>query len=464
MKNSMKKTRTNKIELLILPISYTEPVKAFAQFAGESAAMFIDSAGRDKNSETNRYSYIAVSPFKIIKSSESNPFDELEKELRDFTVSSVNAPVPFVGGAVGFMSYELGIHLEKLPESKREDLGIPDMFFGFYDVITAFDVIEKKSWIISSGFPEKNHNLRSDRAKQRADWLADKILNSSELLPYEINFKADWQEETGKLKHKENIKKTIDYIYAGDIFQANITHRFISKIPSDISRFDIYRKLREINPAPFAAYIYLGEKRSILSASPERFLSLDENGTVETRPIKGTRPRGKTKDEDKKLALELVKSDKDKSENLMIVDLMRNDLSRVCKIGSVKTPELFRLESYETVHHLVSVVKGQLLDDKAPVDLLRATFAGGSITGAPKIRAMEIINELETSRRGVYCGSIMWIGFDKAMDSSIVIRTMVTSNDTIVAQAGGGITAESDPEMEYNESVDKVKALLEVLE
>ncbi|MCK5295658.1 MAG: chorismate-binding protein, partial [Alphaproteobacteria bacterium] len=154
----------------------------------------------------------------------------------------------------------------------------------------------------------------------------------------------------------------------------------------------------------------------------------------------------------------------DKSENLMIVDLMRNDLSRVCKIGSVKTPELFRLESYETVHHLVSVVKGQLLDDKAPVDLLRATFAGGSITGAPKIRAMEIINELETSRRGVYCGSIMWIGFDKAMDSSIVIRTMVTSNDTIVAQAGGGITAESDPEMEYNESVDKVKALLEVLE
>jgi para-aminobenzoate synthetase component 1 len=235
-------------------------------------------------------------------------------------------------------------------------------------------------------------------------------------------------------------------------------------MPRGLDPFMLYRRLRSLSPAPFAAFISASDGTTILSASPERFLSLDPEGLVVTRPIKGTRPRGRTPGEDKALANELSLSEKDQAENLMIVDLMRNDLSRVCRLGSVEVSELATLESFANVHHLVSEVRGTLFPNLGPVDLLRATFPGGSITGAPKIRAMEIINELEPARRGPYCGAIAWIGFDGAMDSSIVIRTLVIKDGQVAAQAGGGIVADSDPAAEYDESMDKVWALLQSLD
>jgi para-aminobenzoate synthetase component I len=257
------------------------------------------------------------------------------------------------------------------------------------------------------------------------------------------------------------VARVREYIVAGDIFQANLSQRF--QAPLAQSPFDLYGKLRQRNPAPFAAYLDFGEV-VVLSASPERFLLLEENGRqVETRPIKGTRPRGLGPMHDAALGRALAESEKDRAENVMIVDLLRNDLSRVCRPGTVRVPELFALEQHPTVHHLVSTVVGELEPGADAVALLRATFPGGSITGAPKVRAMEIIAELEPTRRGIYCGSVGYLSTSGAMDTSIVIRTYVALEGQVYFQAGGGIVADSDPELEYRETLDKARALIETL-
>jgi para-aminobenzoate synthetase component 1 len=267
--------------------------------------------------------------------------------------------------------------------------------------------------------------------------------------------------DLAQAQFKSAIGRTIDYIEAGDIYQANITQRFRAKLPGAFDRLALYEALRSRNPATFAAYVDFGDT-ALLSSSPERFLKL-EGRQVETRPIKGTRPRGRSPAEDSALAAELLASAKDRAENLMIVDLLRNDISRVCDVGSVKVPVLYGLESYATVHHLVSVVTGQLGADRNALDLLRACFPGGSVTGAPKIRAMEIIAELEPTARGPYCGSIGYISADGNMDSNIVIRTYCIQRDELTFQVGGGIVADSGPQAEYEESLAKAKALIEVL-
>jgi para-aminobenzoate synthetase component 1 len=262
------------------------------------------------------------------------------------------------------------------------------------------------------------------------------------------------------------IRRTIDYIEAGDIYQANITQRFQAPLPAEfhgsgLERLALYRALRERNPATFAAFLDFG-RTAILSSSPERFLKLVDGG-IETRPIKGTRPRADDAAADAALARELLASEKDRAENLMIVDLLRNDLGRTAKLGSVKVPVLFGLESYATVHHLVSVVTAELEAGRDAVDLLRLAFPGGSVTGAPKIRAMEIIAELEPTARGPYCGAIGYLSADGAMDTNIVIRTCLIDGDRISFQVGGGIVADSDPEAEWQESLTKARALIETL-
>jgi para-aminobenzoate synthetase component 1 len=256
------------------------------------------------------------------------------------------------------------------------------------------------------------------------------------------------------------VARVRDYIIAGDIFQANLSQRL--EAPLTESPWSLYRRLRSINPAPFAAYLEFGDV-SVVSASPERFLGLSEDGHVEARPIKGTRPRGVGPEHDAHLGQALRESEKDRAENLMIVDLLRNDLSRVCTPGTVRVPELFSLEHYSTVHHLVSTVVGQLEPGADAVALLGATFPGGSITGAPKVRAMEIIAELEPSRRGVYCGAIGYLSPTGALDTSIVIRTYLALGDRVFFSVGGGVVADSDPEAEYRETLDKAKALIAAL-
>ncbi|KJS44368.1 MAG: aminobenzoate synthetase, partial [Rhodospirillaceae bacterium BRH_c57] len=274
---------------------------------------------------------------------------------------------------------------------------------------------------------------------------------------------APWTAEQDPADAEARIRAAIAFILAGDIFQANVTQRFLATLPTGLDAFTLYRRLRTLSPAPFAACASFGGAH-LLSASPERFLRIEPGGRVETRPIKGTRPRGATPAEDAALAAELLASDKDRAENLMIVDLMRNDLARVCRVGSVAVPVLNGLETFASVHHLVSVVEGVLEDGRGPVDLLRAAFPGGSITGAPKIRAMEIINGLEPARRGLYCGTLFRLGGDGAFDSSILIRSLVVGRmGRVAAQAGGGITADSDPAAEVAEAKVKAAPLLAAL-
>ena len=456
----MVRARGNEIEMTdwpyIIPLTYRDPLEAFAAFAGDTVSVFLDSAAEAGG--RGRYAYIATDPYRVITAAESgDPFADLEGALRSVRIRNDPRIPPFQGGAAGFLGYELGRHLEQLPDPKG-GLDIPDMVLGLFDTVAAFDTLTGKAWVIAQDIAD-DRPAKADRAKA----MAKRIDGARPLGPVDWSAIGHWTADLSRAEYESMVSRVIEYIHAGDIFQANVTQRLLADLPSGLTPFMLYRRLRALSPAPFGAYLGLGDT-SILSASPERFLSLDAEGYAVTRPIKGTRPRGSTPDDDKALARELMDSEKDQAENLMIVDLLRNDLSRVCRLGSVGVTELAGLESFANVHHLVSEVRGTLFPHLGPVDLLRATFPGGSITGAPKIRAMEIINELESVRRGPYCGAIAWIGFDGAMDSSIVIRTLVVRGGRVAAQAGGGIVADSQPSAEFDETMDKAWPLLQSLD
>jgi len=319
-----------------------------------------------------------------------------------------------------------------------------------------------RAWIFSSGYPLMTTDAREGRAKKRCEWL----LNELKTIPilaktFSICDEIQIQTNFSKESYQSAVKKVKNFILEGDIFEANISQRFMLQLSKKVEAFNLFRRLYEMNPAPFSAYLFFGDT-VLVSASPERFLKLTGD-QIETRPIKGTRRRGKSQEEDLQIANELIASEKDQAENVMIVDLLRNDLSRVCEDHSVKVPKLCGLESYTTVHHLVSVVTGKLQAQYNAVDLLKAAFPGGSITGAPKIRAMEIIAEIEPTKRGPYCGSIGYIGFNGDMDTSIIIRTYAIKNNVVTFQAGGAIVVDSDPLLEYEETLTKVKALRSAL-
>jgi para-aminobenzoate synthetase component 1 len=405
---------------------------------------------------------------------------------RDWATPPVAGLPPFQGGAAGYIGYDYGAVLERVPPTRYDDLAVPDVVLGLYDWVIAWDHLDRDAWLISTGLPTGSGQDR--RARERAEAVTDRVRQAGRAagdggwlpppcpparLPrgpaapsYPVT-SLDAAEAIGlrsTFTHRgylDAVARVREYIIAGDIFQANLSQRF--QAPLREPPFELYRRLRRRNPAPFAAYLDFGEL-TILSASPERFLRLEEDGTVETRPIKGTRPRGLGPMHDAALGRALAESEKDRAENVMIVDLLRNDLSRVCRPGSVRVPELFALEQHPTVHHLVSTVVGKLEQDADAVDLVRAAFPGGSITGAPKVRAMEIIAELEPTRRGVYCGSVGYLSRTGVMDTSIVIRTFVALEGEVYFQAGGGIVADSDPELEYRETLDKAGGLIGALE
>jgi len=352
-----------------------------------------------------------------------SPFEVLRELLRE------RAGRP--GAAVGYLAYELKRFVEDVPSAAVDDLGLPECHLCFYDRVTRFD---PRPAATGHAVPPRHSPLDDAEAPPS-------------------NFDPD--------AYKRAVQRVRDYIVAGDVYQVNLSQRFSLPLAGD--PFDAYLRLRGRNPAPFAAYISMPEAR-VLSASPERFLSFDPaTRRVQTRPIKGTRPRGRTPGEDEGLAAELLASAKDRAENVMIVDLERNDLGRVAVIGSVRVTELAAPETLPTVFHLTSTVEATLRDDRDLVDLLLAAFPGGSITGAPKIRAMEIIDELEPMARGVYTGAIGYIGFDGRMDLNIAIRTIVVKGGMAYFQAGGGIVADSDPEMEYQETLHKAWALADAV-
>ena len=452
-------------------IDYRDPVALFAAFANDRYAALLDSALLSP--QRGRYAFIAAEPFRVLTSkdgaialdgerSAGDPFDVLRRELARHALQPAAGLPPFQGGAVGYFGYELAQHLERVPLARSDDRQFPDLALGFHDAVVSFDHRERRAWIVSSGLPEADPVRRRERAMERLDAISARLAATSPLTrPSAPSASPAIASNFTRADYEAAVRRVVDYILAGDIFQANLSQRFTAPLPAGMTAFDLYRRLRGLNPAPFAAFLKLDDL-AVASASPERFIQL-RDGLVETCPIKGTRPRGATPAEDRVLADELLASEKDRAENVMIVDLLRNDLSRVCQDGSVEVPRLCALESFATVHHLVSTITGALRPGMTAVDLLAAGFPGGSITGAPKIRAMEIIAELEPTRRGPYCGSIGYLGFDGGMDTSIVIRTYAVKDGVVTFQAGGGIVADSDPAAEYEETMDKARALIAAL-
>ncbi len=462
------------LPVLSLEIPYSDPLALCALLADEPWLAFLDSSA--SGDPRAQWSYLAIDPFRILLADEKQAwvdgapvcgtsFDVLERELASYACDGPpdDLPAPFRGGAIGFLGYELGRHLERLPAAQPKTAPAPDMAMGFYDTVVAFNHQQQRAFILSSGVSEQDEAARPAHARQRAEALRARLSPATEKPEPDWNICAHFQPDQTRAEVEAAITQVMAYIHAGDIFQANLTQQMRAPMPDGLSNFALYLRLRTLSPAPFAAFLRCGPDLCIMSASPERFIRLTPDRLLETRPIKGTRPRGKTAEQDKALASELESSAKDRAENLMIVDLMRNDLSRVSEIGSVKVPVLNGLEQFSSVHHLVSVVEGRLKAGLGPVDVLRATFPGGSITGAPKIRAQEIIRELEPFPRGAYCGSIAWIGFDGAMDSSIVIRTITRTGNMLLTHAGGGIVADSDPTAEYEESMVKLAPMLHAL-
>lgn len=453
-------------------IAWRHPAEAFARWAEDRHAAWLDSAA--PSHAHSRHSYLGVSPFQVIETIDGttringqavpgDPFAVLARELRRWHVPPGAMPAPFGGGAIGFLGYELGRHLERLPQRHANGLAMPEMVMGFYDLVLIFDHQDRRAWIVSSGFPAESAPTRQRRAAQRMETVLRRLRAPPPPATPALRQQVVWRPDLSRSDYERQVARILEYIRAGDIFQANLTMRHVARRPAGLSAGAIHAAFRARSPAPYAACLQCGPGLGLASASPERFLRLDPAGQIETHPIKGTRPRGADPAADSGLRAELAGSEKDRAENLMIVDLMRNDLGRVARIGSVAVPSLCQVESFASVHHLVSSVTARLRPGLGPVDLLRATFPAGSVTGAPKIRAMEIIDEVEAARRGPYCGAIAWIGFDGAMDSSVVIRTLVVTPESVVAQAGGGIVADSDPAAEYEEMMVKVRPLLATL-
>lgn len=423
------------------------------------------------------YSFLGWDPFLVLESKNGrlrltgpqgtrefsgNPFAVLRDLLERYRLPHEESLPPLAGGVVGYFGYDLCHHLERLPRTSKDDLGRPDCWLGFYDRVLAYDHRHGILLALSSGLPAATANSRRKRAEARLK-EACALLDGPGVQPEEAALAtspplltSDFTPEA----YLKAVRRARDYIFAGDIFQVNLSQRFSAPLP--LAPFALYRRLRQINPAPFAAYLHL-PGLIVASSSPERFLAL-RGRQVQTRPIKGTRPRGTDPMADQRNKRELWTSAKDRAELAMIVDLERNDLGRVCQIGSVKVHRLYCLEKYATVFHLVATVVGTLAPGRDFVDCLTAAFPGGSITGAPKIRAMEIIDELEPVQRGVYTGSIGYISFSgQAADLNIAIRTMVIADNTVYFHAGGGIVTDSVPELEYEETLAKAKALMEAV-
>ncbi len=489
-----------------------DPERCCEHFAGLPFRLFLDSASRDPR--LGRYSFLGADPALIIRSKgavteridrdgvrTTLPTDALTSAralLAPYQVGAVPGLPPFQGGAAGYIAYDWGLTLERLPAPRYDDLALDEVVLGIYDCIVAWDHSNGKAWIISTGIPETDPQERARVARLRAAAVRERLrvgpattraqgavasggnestsasraaasaptTAGSASAPSHLVDGGWWDPKLAirssftRLDYLAAVQRVRDYIYAGDIFQTNLSQRFDAPLTEE--PWALYQRLRRRNAAPFAAYMEVPDA-AILSASPERFLRIDPGGYVETRPIKGTRPRGLGPEHDAALGHALTESEKDRAENLMIVDLMRNDLSRVCAPGTVRVPELFALERYATVHHLVSTVVGQLAPGTDALDLVRAAFPGGSITGAPKLRAMEIIAELEPSHRGVYCGSMGYWSVTGDLDTSIAIRTAVARGGRVYFSAGGGIVADSVPEQEYRETLDKARGIIDAL-
>ncbi len=494
---------------------YGKGFALFELFSDERHAFFLDSSLYEN--QRGRHSFIGFDPFEVFQREGKTTLVSLKERFSIFSLYQREEFTPLSCGIVGFLGYEYGLYQENIALKSKEGLGLPEVMFGFYDCILTVDHRDKKLYVTSSGLPEHKEAARQKRARERLDYIVEKInlmdrdskISESSEVPaptrvskFGSNFSRRPSENEIFVQNKERdekntggvhmyvedffescnagrdekivlreppreeycrvVDKALDYIAQGDIYQVNLSQRFSFDLNGrDVDARQIYQSLRELSPSSFASY-FDGGAFQIMSSSPERFVQVQKN-VARARPMKGTRPRGRDANQDEKLKKEIVNSAKDKAELLMITDLLRNDLGRVCEYGSVRVKEMRVIEEYTTVFQATSTVQGVLRENKDCFDVLEVCFPGGSITGCPKIRAMEIIEELEPFRRGVYTGSLGYISFSGDMDFNILIRTLLAYQGKLYFHVGGGIVADSTPEGEYEETLVKAKAIKECL-
>ena len=453
-----------------------DPMTLLASLAPLPRLALLD--GASDPSDLGRFSFLSADPVASLDAT-ATEWPQVRQTIRrtlrpDFPHDP--ALPPFQGGWLGWLSYELGTAFDRMPRATLDSSTVPEVALALYDWVVAWDHQAGKAWLVSTGMDARGV-IDRDRAERRAAEVLRWIRGVPDLpsppgrvcaaalagtpITAFANAPAGLTGDFSPASYRAAVQTIVEHIFAGDLFQANLSQRFTAPFTGD--PLALYQAMRRHAMAPMAAYLSHDQHR-ILSVSPELFLRHSPaSREVETRPIKGTRPRGVDAAADAALALDLLASEKDRAENVMIVDLLRNDLSRVCEPGSVRVPALCRLDSHATVHHLVSIVTGQLRSSQDALDLLAATFPGGSITGAPKLRAMERLAELEPVARGVYCGAIGWIGCDGGLELNIAIRTITLAGGMAALHAGGGITARSDPDEEYRETLDKARALITAL-
>lgn len=462
-----------------LPWNITSPVTAYERIASGPYSFLLESVKQSGN--TARYSFVGTDPFMILKAKgprveinyggksetvQDLPFAVLRNVLVELSTSKMDGLPPFFGGAVGLFSYDLVRFFEKLPRHAIDDLHCPDLFLMFVDTVIAFDHEDKSIQIIYT--PPQNQVLNTDRKTllekglSKIERIEKRLTDPFQPVPLKRGPRRDVQPESNltKAQYTKMVRRCKEYIAAGDIYQANLSQRF--SVPFHGDPWSLYKVLRRINPAPFAGFLQMGDLQ-LVSASPERLIRL-QAGILETRPIAGTRPRGGNLREDQEKRVDLLSSEKERAEHLMLVDLERNDLGKVCRYGTVRVDEFMVTEQYSHVIHIVSNIRGELSSGQHSLDVIRAVFPGGTITGVPKVRCMEIIEELEPAVRGPYTGSFGYINLSGELDLNLIIRTFVIKNNRAYVQVGGGIVADSEPEYEYQETLYKAEALLKALE
>jgi anthranilate/para-aminobenzoate synthase component I len=458
--------------------STTTPAAAYERIATGPYSFLLESVKGSK--ATARYSFVGTEPFLVLKTKgrraeihrqgppqviQESPITILKHLLDEFLIPKTEGLPAFAGGAVGFFSYDIVRFFEKLPRFALDDLGCPDLLFMFTDTVIAFDHEQRTIQIIYT--PPKSHILNMDRKTLFEKGLLnivrieEKLTGSFQMrLPkYDLSQTVHPASNFTKDQYIKMVLRCKEYISAGDIYQANLSQRF--SVPFDQDPWLLYKVLRKINPSPFAGFLRMDDLY-LVSASPERLIRL-HGGLLETRPIAGTRPRGNTRPEDREMQMELLSNEKERAEHLMLVDLERNDLGKVCRYGSVRVDEFMVTERYSHVMHMVSNIRGKLSPGNRSLDVIRAVFPSGTITGVPKVRCMEIIEELEPVVRGPYAGSFGYISFADELDLNLIIRTFVIKNGRAYIQVGGGIVADSEPDREYQETLYKAEALLRAL-
>lgn len=468
-------------EPVVIPLDSTcTPLVAFERLAAMPYGLWLDSALQ--SDPRSRYSFMTADPVEWVRIDRptADPLAQVEKWLERYATPSVVGLPPFQGGVAGYMAYEFGRCFERIPGAEHDEFELPLAFLGLYDVVLAWDHACDLGWIVSQGFGEPDDmESRRHRAEQRArQWM--QLVSVDRTWPerrrghpsiqamahgltapqFETRLGGGWLGNFDSHGYRDAVQKARDYIHAGDIFQVNLSQRLLC--PARCDARALYKRLREVNAAPFASFFDMGMAQ-LVSASPERFLQV-QDGWVETRPIKGTRRRSRDAEEDERLKRELRQSPKDRSENIMIVDLLRNDLSRICEIDSLSVDQLCAIESYPFVLHMVSSIRAKLQSISGFSRLFSSVFPGGSITGAPKVRAMEIIAELEPTARGPYCGSLGYAGVNGAMDWNVLIRTLTASRGWWQFQVGGGIVADSIPDQEEEETWTKAAGIVAAID